>query len=195
MKAAIIGVATTMIILVTCIIIMSVSGRDARRSELEESLTNAIEQTMQVSYLEKTYSIKNEDELIADFTGNFFSQIASDSDINIEILNVDFNNGCMDVQATEKFKYFTGKTGEIKIRKTVIFEQYSDPNDKFYKVTFLNTDGSTYKILQVYNEGRLSAPEPPENLIKWKRLDDNTWNGDFSKIIVTQDITFQAICS
>lgn len=174
---------------------MSVSGRDARRSELEESLTNAIEQTMQVSYLEKTYSIKNEEELIADFTGNFFSQIASDSDISIEILNVDFNNGCMDVQATEKFKYFTGKTGEIKIRKTVIFEQYSDPNDKFYKVTFLNADGSTYKILQVYNEGRLSAPEPPENLIRWKQLDDNTWNGDFSKIIVTQDITFQAICS
>lgn len=195
MKAAIIGVATTMIILVTCIIIMSVSGRDARRSELEESLTNAIEQTMQVSYLEKTYSIENEEELIADFTGNFFSQIASDSDISIEILNVDFNNGCMDVQATEKFKYFTGKTGEIKIRKTVIFEQYSDPNDKFYKVTFLNADGSTYKILQVYNEGRLSAPEPPENLIRWKQLDDNTWNGDFSKIIVTQDITFQAICS
>lgn len=195
MKAAIIGVATTMIILVTCIIIMSVSGRDARRSELEESLTNAIEQTMQVSYLEKTYSIKNEEELIADFTGNFFSQIASDSDISIEILNVDFNNGCMDVQATEKFKYFTGKTGEIKIRKTVIFEQYSDPNDKFYKVTFLNADGSTYKILQVYNEGRLSAPEPPKNLIRWKQLDDNTWNGDFSKIIVTQDITFQAICS
>lgn len=196
MKAGILGFILTLSLTIILGIIFTVSGRDLRRSELDESLTNAIEQTMEVVYLGKTYSINNKDELVADFTGNLLSQFGSNANVDVNILNIDFVNGCLDVQATETFKHFTGKEGKITIRKTVIFEQYKDPNDKFYQVKFLNQDGSLFKQLQVYNEGRLNAPTPgPANLIRWEQLDNTGWDGDFSKIIVTQDLTFKAVCS
>lgn len=196
MKAGILGFILTLSLTIILGIIFTVSGRDLRRSELDESLTNAIEQTMAVVYLGKTYNINNKDELVADFTGNLLSQFGSNANVDVNILNIDFVNGCLDVQATETFKHFTGKEGKITIRKTVIFEQYKDPNDKFYQVRFLNPDGTLFKQLQVYNEGRINAPTPgPVNLIRWEQLDHTGWDGDFSKIIVTQDLTFKAVCS
>lgn len=196
MKGGVTAFISILILVLFGLTVFTVSGRNIRKSELDKSLSNAIEQTMEVVYLGKTYSINNKDELVADFTGNLLSQFGSNANVDVNILNIDFVNGCLDVQATEKFKHFTGKEGKITIRKTVIFEQYKDPNNKFYQVKFLNQDGSLFKQLQVYNEGRLNAPTPgPANLIRWEQLDNTGWDGDFSKIIVTQDLTFKAVCS
>lgn len=196
MKAGIITFISILILLLTGSIIYTVSGRNIRKSELEKSLSNAIEQTMKVKYLDQTYPIRDQDELIADLTGNLFAQITSDADIDIHIKNIDFENGCMDVEAVEHFKYFNGNEGKIAVRKTVIFEQFQDPNDKFYQVRFLNKDGSLFRQIQVYHEGRLTAPQPePANLIRWELTDDTAWDGDFSKIVVTGDMTFRAVCS
>lgn len=196
MKAGIIAFISILVLLLTGSIIYTVSGRNIRKSELEKSLSNAIEQTMEVKYLDHTYPIRDQEELIADLTGNLFAQISSDADIEIRVKTIDFENGCMDVEAIEHFKYFTGKVGEIAVRKTVIFEQFQDPNDKFYQVTFLDKDGTLFRQIQVYHEGRLTAPQPePANLIRWELTGDSAWDGDFGKIIVTEDMTFRAVCS
>ena len=196
MKGGIMAFIAITILVLLGLTIFTISGRNIRKSELDKSLSNAIEQTMDVRYLKGTYTIAGQDELVADLTGNLLSQLASDSDIEIQILNIDFANGCLDVEATERFQYFTGQEGRITIRKSVIFEQYQDPNDKFYQVKFLNPDGTLFKQLQVYNEGRINAPTPaPVNLIRWEQLDHTGWDGDFSKIVVTQDLTFKAVCS
>lgn len=196
MKGGVTAFISILILVLVGLTIFTVSGRNIRKSELDKSLTNAIEQTMEVIYLEKSYTVANKDELAADLTGNLLTQLSSDSNIEIKILNVDFVNGCLDVQAIEKFKYFTGKEGIIEIRKTVIFEQYNDPNDRFYEVRFLNKDGTLFRQIQVYNEGRLTAPSPgPANLIRWELVDNAEWDGDFSKIIVTRNLTFKAVCN
>lgn len=196
MKGGIMAFISITVLVLLGLTVFTVSSRNIRKSELDNSLSNAIEQTMNVRFLKETYTIADQEELVADLTGNLLSQLASDSDIEIQVLNIDFANGCMDVEATERFQYFTGKEGKITIRKSVIFEQYQDPNDKFYQVRFLNPDGTLFKQLQVYNEGRINAPTPgPVNLIRWEQLDNTGWDGDFSKIIVTQDLTFKAVCS
>ena len=196
MKSGITAFIAITILVLLGLTIFTISGRNIRKSELDKSLSNAIEQTMDVKYLKGTYTIAEQDELVADLTGNLLSQLASDSDIEIQVLNIDFANGCLDIEATERFQYFTGQEGRITIRKSVIFEQYQDPNDKFYQVRFLNPDGTLFKQLQVYNEGRINAPTPgPVNLIRWEQPDHAEWEGDFRKIIVTQDLTFKAVCS
>lgn len=196
MKAGIITFISILILLLTGSIIYTVAGRSIRKSELEKSLSNAIEQTMEVKYLDHTYTIRSQDEMIADLTGNLFAQISSDANIDIHIKNVDIENGCLDVEAVEHFKSFTGKEGKITVRKTVIYEQFQDPNDRFYQITFLNKDGTLFRQIQVYHEGRLTAPQPgPADLIRWELTDDTAWNGDFSKITVTRDMTFRAVCS
>lgn len=196
MKSGITAFIAITILVLLGLTIFTISGRNIRKSELDKSLSNAIEQTMDVKYLKGTYTIAEQDELVADLTGNLLSQLASDSDIEIQVLNIDFANGCLDIEATERFQYFTGQEGRITIRKSVIFEQYQDPNDKFYQVRFLNPDGTLFKQLQVYKEGRINAPTPgPVNLIRWEQPDHTGWDGDFRKIIVTQDLTFVAVCS
>lgn len=196
MKAGIITFISILILLLTGSIIYTVAGRSIRKSELEKSLSNAIEQTMEVKYLDHTYTIGDQEEMIADLTGNLFAQISSDADIDIHIINVDIENGCMDVEAVERFQTFTGKVGEISVRKTVIYEQFQDPNDRFYQITFLNKDGTLFRQIQVYHEGRLMAPQPgPADLIRWELTDDTEWNGDFNKVIVTRNMTFRAVCS
>lgn len=196
MKAGIIGLICILVLILTGLTVYTVSGRYIRKAELEESLGNAIEQSMEIAYVKKTYAINNEMELISDFTGSLLSQLSSESDIELKIMNVDYVNGCLDVEVTEKFKHFTGKEGSVTVRKTVIFEQFKDPNDVFYKVNFLNGDGSVFRTIQVYNEGRLTEPkERPIGFIRWKNLQDEKWDGDFSKIIVKGDLWFQAECS
>lgn len=196
MKAGVIGFIAVILLVLMGGGIFTISGRNSRQAELENSLSSAIDQTMNVIYVNKNYSIQTEDEMTADFIGNFLSQLSSDSDVEVHIMNIDYVNGCMDVEASETFKHFNGKEGKVTVRKTVIFDQYKDPNDKFFKVKFLNHDDSLFREIQVYNEGHLTNPvQKPAGFIKWVKVGDDSWDGDFDKVVVTGDLIFKAVCS
>lgn len=196
MKAGIIGFVSIILLVLVGIGIFTVTGRDSRESELEKSLSSAIDQTMNVTYVNANYEVKTEDEMSADFIGNFLSQFSSDAEVEVKIMNIDFINGCMDIEASETFKHLTGKEGKVKVRKTVIFDQFQDPNDKFFKVKFLNSNDSLFREIQVYNEGHLTTPtQKPAGFIKWIKVGDASWDGNFDKVVVTGDLTFKAVCS
>lgn len=123
MKEAVLAMLALLLVMLTGISVYTVYGREIRKSELEESMTNAMEETMRMVYEEKTYPINSEKEMIADFILHLCYQMNSDGDLELEILHVDFERGLLDVKATEKFRHFTGRIGTITCRRTIILEQ------------------------------------------------------------------------
>lgn len=200
MKAGIIGTCALGILILISSIVLTISGRSVRQAELNTSLSNAIEQTMEIIYMDHTYEIQNKKEFISDFIGNLLQQINSDSDITIEILNLDLEEGLLDVKATEKYKHFTGREGIVTSRKTVILEEYADPNDTFYQVLYQNPDGSTYKAYTLYYGSQVIEPEQkPSGLIRWNKItndgtEDTAWDGIIRTVIVSEDLVFRAVC-
>lgn len=85
-------------------------------------MANAIEQSMEIVYAEKTYDIKNETELIADFLLNLCSQIESRGELEVSVMNVDYDNGLLDLKIQQHYKHFTGREGTVTCRRAVILE-------------------------------------------------------------------------
>ena len=93
MKGAVLAMLALLLVMLTGISVYTVYGREIRKSELEESMTNAMEETMRMVYEEKTYPINSEKEMIADFIMHLCYQMDSDGDLELEILHVDFEKG------------------------------------------------------------------------------------------------------
>lgn len=201
MKASIIGAFAVLTLVLVAICLFSITGRSTRQSELNTSLSNALEQTMKVMFLDKTYEIPDENTFLADFTGNLVMQFASDSDVEIRVMNLDLEKGLFDVEVIQHYRGFTGTEGAVTSRKTVILEQYKNPDDKFHMVTFQYTDGTVIKAYQVYHNSFMTdIKNKPEGFLNWQKIKedgtvDEEWDGQINRTKVTEDIVFRAACA
>ncbi|MSA03824.1 hypothetical protein GKG47_20580 [Lactonifactor sp. BIOML-A3] len=78
---------------------------------------------MEILYADQTYEIRNETELVADFLLNLCCQIESFGDIEVSVMNVDYEKGMLELLLKEKYRHFTGKEGVITCRRAVILEK------------------------------------------------------------------------
>lgn len=122
MKAAVIAFISLLVLVFTGVIAYTIYGREIRKSELEYSMRTAMESTMEVLYQDNTYRIHNKDELIGDFMMNLCYQMDSNSNVRINILNVDYERGLLDIEAVQTYQNFIGKPSVITCRKTMIVE-------------------------------------------------------------------------
>ncbi|BFL47211.1 hypothetical protein C3B58_06860 [Lactonifactor longoviformis] len=123
MKTAVISFLSLLLLVLTGAAVLTVHGRSIRKSEMEESAAIAIEQSMEILYADQTYEIRNETELVADFLINLCCQIESYGDIEISVMNVDYEKGMLELLLKEKYRHFTGKEGVITCRRAVILEK------------------------------------------------------------------------
>lgn len=164
MKTAIISCVLVLLLIISSLIIFTVYGQNTRQNELEDSLSTAVEQTLENLKIKKAYSIDNKEEFIADFLENLIVSIESDSALEIKILNVDIEKGLFDVYVTETFNQPNGSTKSISCRKTAILEEYFVVAPKYYAVQFMTTrDGNDedfveFKKYQICEGSYLIAP-------------------------------------
>lgn len=137
MKTAIVSCVLAFLIIISSLILLTIYEQNTRQNELEDSLSVAIEQSLENLKTKQNYSIANTDEFIADFVQNLIVAIESDSDIKIEILNVDFEKGLLDVNVVETFVQPNGSKNTVSCRKTVILEEYMGMSAQYFMVKFL----------------------------------------------------------
>ncbi|MEE1504732.1 MAG: hypothetical protein UGF89_10880 [Acutalibacteraceae bacterium] len=143
MKNAILGLGIAVMSIITIMILFTVYGQNTRQNELEDSLSMAVEQTIENLKIDKHYDIANKDELIADLNQNLILSLESDSEVEVRVLAVDYEKGLIDVEVIETYKQPNKTTGKAVCRKTIVVDEKRDNAPTYHFVTFYapNKDG------------------------------------------------------
>lgn len=171
MKNIAIGIFSVLLVIMTLTIIMSVSGRTARKTELENALTNAMETTLK-SLMDSEYAPKDNEEFIAIFEQAFYMQINSASNVSYNVISVDCHKGLLKIEAVETFTYFTGTKGSVAVVKTAVLDRYDTSiGTKTYQIRY-EVDAMLYRSYSVLNGLKITAPVAPtkdgKTFVGWK---------------------------
>lgn len=215
MKNVVIGFFMIVILVFSAAAIQTAGNKTTRKNELDTSLGQAMEQSMEILTVNPVYHIQKEngtEELIADFIQGFVTKTTSDSDFTIEILHVDAEKGILDVRAEEKFKQVIGY-GTVSSRKTVILEAVEDESIGYCSVSFFtdmeSETGNTYvkKRLNVCEGDKLNAAMLPQSGMErpgyifcgWKMLKPESGigilygNENIGSLYIKGDMEFEAV--
>lgn len=214
MRNAVIGFFMIVILVFTAAAIQTAENRTERKNELDTSLGQAMEQSMEVLTVNPVYHIQKDggtEEFTADFIQGFLSKTTSDSDFTINILKVDVEKGLLDVRVVERFKQIIGY-GEVSSRKTVILEAVEVPQEKYCKVSFLSEEDEKTglymkKQISVHEGDKLNPAMLPQNGIEkdgyifcgWKMTKPVSGIGilygkeNIDSLYIKEDMEFQAV--
>jgi hypothetical protein len=94
-------------------------------------------ETQRVLY-DKSYTITNSEEYLAEFTQNLVQYMNSNSDITIKVYSADEELGFLDVGVISSYTNFAGEKREYEERRTSIIDEISnkDFNEDYLKDRF-----------------------------------------------------------
>lgn len=95
--------------------------RTSVENEVYDSLEQAINQSMEVINT-KPYKVTSNEELLVEFNKALLLNVASDSEVSIKVYGIDYEQGYIDVEVSEKFVYGNGKEGVFRVRKSGVCE-------------------------------------------------------------------------
>ena len=156
--AAMFGVFFLGILVVACV--MTSGGRSNREMELADNLPAAVEETVSELMEEKNYDITSENEMIADMVEDLSRKLDSNSDITVNIENIDVAKGLMSIKVVASYQHPNGKEGSVSCERTVVFNKLQDDPAELCRVRFL-VDARTYKTCNVWSGDTVSAPSEP----------------------------------
>ena len=145
---------------ITIVSVMASGGRSNREMELADNLPAAVEETVSDLMEEKNYDITSENEMIADMVEDLSGKLDSNSDITVNIENIDVAKGLMSIKVVASYQHPNGKEGSVSCERTVVFNKLQDDPAELCQVRFL-VDARTYKTCNVWPGDTISAPSEP----------------------------------
>lgn len=146
---------------ITIVSVMASGGRSNREMELADNLPAAVEETVSDLMEEKNYDITSENEMIADMVEDLSRKLDSNSDITVNIENIDVARGLMSIKVVASYQHPNGKEGSVSCERTVVFNKLQDDLAELCQVRFLVDDARTYKTCNVWPGDTVSAPSEP----------------------------------
>lgn len=123
LKQMVFGMMAVTILVLFLSIIITVHGRALRSSEVTQSLSEAMQTTINQLLSQQPYSIADSDEFVADFLEAFLVQVNSDSDITVHILKADSVKGLLSVEVVETYTHPNGEKGQVSACRTILLDQ------------------------------------------------------------------------
>lgn len=145
---------------ITIVSVMASGGRSNREMELADNLPAAVEETVSDLMEEKNYDITSENEMIADMAEDLSRKLDSNSDITVNIENIDVAKGLMSIKVVASYQHPNGKEGSVSCERTVVFNKLQDDPAELCRVRFL-VDARTYRTCNVWPGDTVSAPSEP----------------------------------
>ena len=130
MKNVIYGGVLFLICVLAVFNVLSLHGRNSRTTEMYDSLSSAVEQSLDNVMTKSDYSIKDKEQFVSDFTESLLYQIDSESKITVNVIKADTEKGLLSMEIVEEFAYPNGKVGSVTYQKTAIFDQKDNPKGK-----------------------------------------------------------------
>ena len=146
---------------ITIVSVMASGGRSNREMELADNLPAAVEETVSDLMEEKNYDITSENEMIADMVEDLSRKLDSNSDITVNIENIDVAKGLMSIKVVASYQHPNGREGSVSCERTVVFNKLQDDLAELCQVRFLVDDARTYKTCNVWPGDTVSAPSEP----------------------------------
>lgn len=146
---------------ITIVSVMASGGRSNREMELADNLPAAVEETVLDLMEEKNYDITSENEMIADMVEDLSRKLDSNSDITVNIENIDDAKGLMSIKVVASYQHPNGKEGSVSCERTVVFNKLQDDPAELCQIRFLVDDARTYKTCNVWPGDTVSAPSEP----------------------------------
>lgn len=146
---------------ITIVSVMASGGRSNREMELADNLPAAVEETVSDLMEEKNYDITSENEMIADMVEDLSRKLDSNSDITVNIENIDVAKGLMSIKVVASYQHPNGKEGSVSCERTVVFNKLQDDLAELCQVRFLVDDARIYKTCNVWPGDTVSAPSEP----------------------------------
>lgn len=178
--------------MITLILIMTVYGRINRSMELKSNLSSAMEETVENRMTYQNYEIRNEKEFVADFVETLVYTTDARSEMQVDILQCDWEKGILSSNGIIFFEHPNGKVGSIKTDRTVIYSKRKEevPLER-YKVDFYIGE-NCYKSLEVCENSFILPPKQPEivekRFVRWIKSDGT--EADFSRPVVENIIYY-----
>ncbi|MBD5556843.1 MAG: hypothetical protein HDQ95_16260 [Roseburia sp.] len=192
MKSIILTIVSTILGVLTLMIVMTVSGRENRSTEIKSNLDSVVEETVSNMEASQKYSINNTNEFLADLVCNLVAELDSDSGIEVNILKCDKERGILSVRVTETFKHPIGKPGTVTCDRNVVLNKMPvDLPEQHNVIFFVGSDD--YKSYYINDGECMEAPEEPvlegKTFYGWKDVEG--YLADFSQP-VTEDMIYYA---
>ena len=123
MKNIIITITFVVMTIMTLFIVESLHAKEYRTVELSEAVDNALIATMNNVAGNKCYTIVSNEEFVEDFKQILITSVDSASELDIEVLNADYEKGILSVKVTENYEYLNGRQGNVTKTATVLLDQ------------------------------------------------------------------------
>ena len=205
MKNAIIALIGIAMVIMVTVGINTVENKTMWQNELDSNLDKALERTMEILTIDPVYQIsKNDTEVAADFIENFLVNTTSDATFKIDIITVDPEKGLLDVQVSESYAQVIG-TGKVSARKTVILDDWENPDNTYFTVRFC-LDDKIIKQVNIHGGDKITKGILPQSIAEsetavfkgWRMMmpqeSDVLYTEDtILNLTVTNDLVFQAI--
>ncbi len=161
MKKVAFGMACGLVSLFVVLLMLTLFGRAARKSETEYMLAQAMDSSLSGAMQKQGETTGAGEEFTADFLKALLIQANSDSELTVSVLDADEQKGILSVEITERFRHPNGNEGSVSQARTVIFDRAAEQEPEYCRVGFYLEDGEMYKEYRVPKGSVCSIPVSP----------------------------------
>lgn len=123
MKKVLMAVFSVLIIIIFFLVVYTLHGRNIRQTELDNALNTSMKQAMD-TLLVMEGKPETEDEWKVMFLQSLVSQVESESELKVNILEIDMDKGLLSVEAILSFTHPIGTKGTVSTQRTAVLEEY-----------------------------------------------------------------------
>ena len=199
MKTSVFGIGLMYISVIVIIIILTITGRTNRQSEVNNSLQISVEAAVADTLNDRTYTVNDSQELVSDILQSLESTIGTtNGSIQAKIDKVDKEKGIAFLTVTESYSNPNGKPGKVSYTKKIVMDQHEphdDAADPLTRTAVFYVDGKIYETVVLKKEFQIGKIKDPVKTGKvflgWSLDGRNVVN--LSDLTMDQDYTFYAV--
>ena len=199
MKTSVFGIGLMYISVIVIIIILTITGRTNRQSEVNNSLQISVEAAVADTLNDRTYTVNDSQELVSDILQSLESTIGTtNGSIQAKIDKVDKEKGIAFLTVTESYSNPNGKPGKVSYTKKIVMDQHEphdDAADPLTRTAVFYVDGKIYETVVLKKEfqiGKIKDPVKTGKVFLGWSLDGRNV-ADMSNLTMDQDYTFYAV--
>lgn len=167
MKTSVYGMCCFIISIFSIVIVCQVCLANHRVNNLQDNLQEAMESSLNVAMSERSYSIDNAEELIADVIEGIVVYLDNNAALDVNVKEADVQTGLLSIEVIEHYPTAAGGMQDIKCERTILLEHYSNNLPGSHEITYVikSTDGSggeiVYKQYTLKDNVTMIVPKNP----------------------------------
>lgn len=151
MRSAATFFVTIIVGILTIVMVITMTGRMNRSTEIRSNTDSAAEDTVSVAKVTEKYTVSNNHEMLSDFAESMSMAMDSNGALEMKVMGVDFDKGLLSVNMNEKFTNPNGNAGLIKDSgRTVILNKLTEDQVETFTITFYKNEGDTEIYKNIY---------------------------------------------